>query len=121
VLQPPAAAPDGHGLRNPLVERNHALVVPLLNPAEVLEGRPARFGDPICLDLHGLGIRSIEALNGAYWIVAGPLDSQDSPFELYYWAATPQRPLKWCLDIPSVALCHPAIPREFLPWTVCSG
>lgn len=87
-----AATPSGGllvGLRNPLVERNRALVVPLLNPAEVLEGRSARFGDPTRLDLQGLGVRSIEALNGAYWIVAGPFDNHDSPFELYYWSGNP--------------------------------
>jgi hypothetical protein len=80
-----ATTPSGGlliGLRNALVERNRALVIPLLNPSEVLEGRSARFGDPVRLDLQGLGIRSIEALNGAYWIVAGLFSPQDSTFEL---------------------------------------
>jgi hypothetical protein len=87
-----ATTPSGGlliGLRNPLVDRNRALVVPLLNPAEVLTGRSARFGDPVRLDLHGLGVRSIEALKGAYWIVAGPFNDQVSPFELYYWSGNP--------------------------------
>lgn len=92
-----AASPTGGlliGLRNPLVHRTRALIVPLLNPTEVIEGGSARFGDPILLGLNGLGVRSMELLNDAYWIVAGPWGDQDSnlqftPFQLYYWSGKP--------------------------------
>lgn len=92
-----AATPSGGvliGFRNPLVDRNQALVVPLLNPAEVLEGGAARFGNPVHLDLNGAGVRSIEWVKGAYWIIAGPwgeqgADVSGSPFALYRWSGNP--------------------------------
>jgi hypothetical protein len=72
-----AATPDGGlliGFRNPIPD-GKALLVPLKNPGEVIRGKPARFGDPIFLDLGGLGIRSIErAADGLYLIVAGRHD-----------------------------------------------
>lgn len=79
--------PDGHslwiGLRNPLYEdgsrRRKAIVIPLLNPDEVIEqGSPARFGNYILLDLDGRGIRSIDytGTRKEYWITPGPASSQ---------------------------------------------
>jgi hypothetical protein len=38
------------GFRNPLPE-NRALIVPMLNPGEVINGRIPRFGDPLLLNL----------------------------------------------------------------------
>src|ERR1041385_7387829 len=52
-----AAAPEGHlliGFRNPIPE-GKALLVPLLNPNEVIEGKAPQFDAPILLDLGGLG------------------------------------------------------------------
>ena len=74
------------GFRNP-IPAHHALLVPLENPARVIAGERARFGEPLLLSLGGLGIRSI-----AYWktrkmylIVAGP--SGDSGVcKLYQWS-----------------------------------
>ena len=69
-----AATPEGKlliGLRNPLPQRR-ALVVPLENPAELIEGKTARFGLPIELDLDQRGIRSLELVGASYLIVAGP-------------------------------------------------
>jgi hypothetical protein len=77
-----AVGPDGKslwiGLRNPLYQdaskKRKAIVIPLLNPTEVVEqGKLARFGEPILLDLDGRGIRSIDYMDGwkEYWIVAG--------------------------------------------------
>jgi hypothetical protein len=69
-----AATIDGRlliGLRNPL-PRGRALVVPLQNPGELIEGKRARFGTPIELDLGRRGIRSIELVGSSYLIVAGP-------------------------------------------------
>ena len=91
-----AATPDGTlliGLRNP-VPQQRALVIPLLNPGEVINGVRARFGAPIELDLGQRGIRSIERVGSSYLIVAGP-PADSGSFALYRWsgqaadAATP--------------------------------
>jgi Protein of unknown function (DUF3616) len=88
-----AATVDGGlliGFRNPVPDRR-ALVVPLRNPAAVLESnaRPV-FGDLIRLDLGGRGIRSLERVGDALLIAAGPFnDAKQSPirpaFALYRW------------------------------------
>lgn len=82
-----AATPEGKlliGLRNPLPQRR-ALVVPLENPAELIEGKTARFGLPIELDLDQRGIRSLELVGASYLIVAGPTADRGS-FALYRWS-----------------------------------
>jgi hypothetical protein len=71
-----AATPDGRlliGFRNPLSGgKGKALLVTLLNPLEVIEGKRARFGNPIDLDLDHSGIRSIEfRKKNEYLIVVG--------------------------------------------------
>jgi len=85
-----AATPDGRlliGLRNPL-PRSRALVVPLENPGELIEGKRARFGAPIELDLGGRGVRSFELVGGSYLIVAGPT-ADSGTFALYRWSGKP--------------------------------
>jgi hypothetical protein len=67
------------------------LIVPLLNPGELIAGQPARFGPPIMLELGGLGIRSIAASSGKYLIVAGPYDS-DGQSVLYEWMGGGNKP-----------------------------
>ena len=82
-----AAAPDGSlliGLRNP-VPRGKALLIPLLNPAEVVHSGRAQFGQAIELALDGLAIRSIELVGLAYMIVAGP-PGKDGEFTLWQWS-----------------------------------
>ncbi|MES2324409.1 MAG: DUF3616 domain-containing protein [Pseudomonadota bacterium] len=82
-----AATPDGAlliGMRNP-APRGMALVVPLLNPAEVVEGHKARFGEAMELDLGGRAIRSMELVGLAYMIVAGPA-ADHGDFALYSWS-----------------------------------
>ena len=82
-----AATPDGAlliGLRNP-VPQQRALVIPLLNPGEVINGVRARFGTPIELDLGQRGIRSIERVASSYLIVAGP-PADSGSFALYRWS-----------------------------------
>ncbi len=82
-----AATPEGTlliGLRNPLPGQR-ALVIPLLNPDEVIAGSRARFGAPVELDLGRRGIRSIERVGSAYLIVAGPTADRGS-FALYRWS-----------------------------------
>jgi hypothetical protein len=85
-----AATPDGRlliGFRNP-VPRRRALIVSLLNPAEVIEGKRAKLGAAIELDLGGRGIRSIELVDSTYVIVAGPA-ADVGTFVLYRWSGRP--------------------------------
>lgn len=80
--------------RNPVPD-GKALLVPLENPAETLEGKKARFGQPIQLDLGGLGIRSLEYWpeRNTYLVVAGAFD--DCPaFQLFLWSGDPASPPK---------------------------
>jgi hypothetical protein len=87
------STPDGHlwiGFRNPLPE-NRAIVVPLLNPLEVIEGKKAKLGDPITLDLGGLGIRSIGRHKGKYLIIAGAYNEEQMP-KLFVWAGDASAP-----------------------------
>lgn len=94
-----AAAPDGCSLlialRNPRLD-DGAVLVPLLNPAEVLqEGKRPRFGEPIVLDLTmkaegkpiNLSIRSIEYCRqkGAYLIIGGPQNDLKC-FAMFSWS-----------------------------------
>ncbi|MES2572655.1 MAG: DUF3616 domain-containing protein [Verrucomicrobiota bacterium] len=81
-----SATPENHlliGFRNPVPE-GKALLIPLLNPNEVVQGANARFGDPIEIDLGGLGIRSIDFQAGRYLIIAGPIESVGAS-RLYEW------------------------------------
>lgn len=82
------------GFRNPILPDGKALLAPLANPAEVIQGTPAKFGDPVRLDLGGRGVRSIEYLprEGAYLIVAGPFDDDKegkTGFRLFRWCGDP--------------------------------
>jgi hypothetical protein len=72
------------GFRNP-IPQGRALVVPLQNPAELLAGKPARFGDPILLDLGGRGVRSMAFTGGRYLIIAGSYDAKGHS-HLYEWS-----------------------------------
>jgi Protein of unknown function (DUF3616) len=89
-----AATPDGAlmiGFRNPLRGGNvvngflvggKSLIVKLLNPLEVIEGKPARFDAPLELDLGSFGIRSLEyyAPENKYLIVAGAYhENEETP------------------------------------------
>lgn len=82
------------GFRNPIIQ-GKALLLPLKNPRQLVEqtGARADFGDPIELDLDGLGIRSIEYWEPEqrYLIVAGAYDGSDQ-FALYQWSGLAQPP-----------------------------
>lgn len=82
-----AATPEGHlliGFRNPLsggkvsseriLTNGKSLIVELVNPLEVIEGKAAEFAAPIVLGLNGLGIRGMEydTPRRLYFIIAGP-------------------------------------------------
>lgn len=86
-----AATPDQQlliGFRNPIPE-GKAILLRLANPRELLEKKNARamFGDPIELDLDGLGIRSVEYWKGqnCFILIAGAFDISDR-FYLYRWS-----------------------------------
>ena len=96
------ATPNGDLLiafRNP-IPKGKALVLPLTNPLELIQKDEkevkAILGEPIELDLGGLGIRSIEywQVYKVYLIVAGAYDGSDE-FALYWWLGnhqhTPQK------------------------------
>lgn len=80
------------GFRNPIPE-GRALIVPLLNPDEVVAGRRPRLAPSILLDLGGLGLRGMGSADHGYYLIAGPAD-READCRLYRWAggtATPQR------------------------------
>ena len=93
------ATPDGEilyiGFRNPQYfdradSKRKAIIVPLSNPKKVIEkGETPIFGDPILLNMDGLGIRSMEysRFHDSYFIIAGPRDEK-SGFALYRWSGT---------------------------------
>ena len=71
------------GFRNP-IPQGKALLVPLLNPEELLMGKRAVFGEPVTLALSGLGVRALSAHAGRYLIAAGSYDSGGRP-QLFAW------------------------------------
>lgn len=79
------------GFRNP-VPQSKALVLELLNPLEPMHGKPASFGEPLLLELGGLGIRSLSSWRGQYVIAAGHYE-HGATSKLYFWkgaSASPQ-------------------------------
>ena len=78
--------PEGRlwvGFRNP-IPNGRALIVPFLNPAGVLKGQSAQFGEPVLLDLDGYGIRDMAWNGGEYLIIAGSHNSEGTS-RLYRW------------------------------------
>jgi len=87
------ATPDGHlliGFRNPVPE-GKALLVPLLNPNEVMMGSPPKFGDAIQLDFGGRGIRDIAWYSGTYVIMGGSY-REGGDFRIYHWKGPGSQP-----------------------------
>jgi hypothetical protein len=86
--------PDGTlliGFRSP-VPNGRALIVPLLNPNDLIEGKSPRFGDPQLIDLGGLGLRGIGSTGHGYYLLAGAADDGDD-CRLFQWdggTATPR-------------------------------
>lgn len=104
-----AATPEGGlliGFRNPL-PAGKAMLVPLLNPAAVVDGTAQpQFGDTILLDLGQRGVRSIEWIRGRYVIAAGPFGAEGggepgSDFALFTWSG---RAGETAMRVPRVVL-----------------
>ena len=88
-----SATAEGHlliGFRSP-VPAGKSLLIPLLNPNEVMEGKPGNFGSAVQLDLGGLGIRDIAWHEGVYLIIAGASHG-GGHFQLYRWAGPGAKP-----------------------------
>jgi hypothetical protein len=62
------------GFRNPVFE-GRAIIIPLLNPEEVILGHQASFGDALLLNLGGLGLRGIGSMKDGYYVIGGPSGS----------------------------------------------
>ncbi len=71
------------GFRNP-VPGGRALLVPLLNPREMMDGARARLGEPVLLDLGGQGVRALSWWRGRYLVVAGD-PGEGGTSHLYTW------------------------------------
>ncbi|HRR33991.1 MAG TPA: DUF3616 domain-containing protein [Kiritimatiellia bacterium] len=71
------------GFRSPL-PGGSALLAPLDNPAETVNGQPPHFGAPVLLDLGGNGIRAmIRTANGFLILSGSPLSGGEA--RLYEW------------------------------------
>lgn len=96
-----AAGADGTslilGLRGPLRD-GRATLLRIENPFQAIAGTPVRLGEPILLNLHGRGVRSMDYVEsrGRYLIVAGPPTDADPGytdgprFRLYAWSGRAQ-------------------------------
>jgi len=92
------ASADGNrlyiGLRNPLAglrgaSGDRAIVIPLLNPGEIVEKSPEpRFGRPVLWNLGGRGIRDMvrSGHHRTTFVLAGPHGGKDGRFALYRWS-----------------------------------
>lgn len=90
-----AAGPGGSlwiAFRNP-VPLGKALIVPLLNPGEVIVGSPPRLGPAVRLDLEGLGIRDIARAGDRYVVVAGPAEG-GGRHRLFVWSGDHRAPVE---------------------------
>ena len=78
------------GFRNPKNKAKEALLVPLLNPTEIIkEGARAKLGDPVTLKLGGLGVRDMVAWRDGFLIIAGDFVDRFEP------GAKPSRVFSW--------------------------
>jgi hypothetical protein len=71
------------GFRNPVVG-GQALALPLLNPADTLEGEAPRFGGLRRIDLQGLGIAGLVRWRDRFLVMAAPV-GEDIVQRLFFW------------------------------------
>ncbi len=111
------ATAEGHlllGFRNP-IPNERALIVPMLNPNDVIKGFSARLGAPILLDLGGLGIRDMGYWRNKIYLLAGPYDTEKK-FRLFTWSGRPEDPveavkgLKFNRLTPEALVFYPELP-----------
>jgi hypothetical protein len=115
------ARPDGTLLiafRNP-VPKKKALMIPLLNPAELVRGGDprAQFGPAIQLDLGGNGVRDLVQRDGEYFVIAGARNGgHDSRFYRWDGSSAPELLHEWEARTfnPEAILSVPGRPDEFL-------
>lgn len=86
------------GFRNPIIQ-DQALLVPLLNPLEVITGARARLGKARFLDLAGRGVRDMVWLEDRYVIVAGSADGRGKA-RLYEWRPDEAEPRRLAIPLP---------------------
>ena len=77
------------GFRNPVPD-GLALIVPIENPTDIPWGAHPKIGEPIRLDLMGLGARGLSWWRGQYLIVAGPIAF--GPTAVFSWPGPGHRP-----------------------------
>jgi hypothetical protein len=78
------------GFRNPKTKAKDAILVPLLNPTEIIkEGARAQLGDPVTLKLGGLGVRDMVAWSDGFLIIAGDFEDR------FAEGAKPSRVFSW--------------------------
>lgn len=96
-----ASTPKGGlliGFRNPLLEKE-ALLVPLLNPAEVVAGNAQpHFGPPKRVDLDGTGIRGMARRGASYFLAA---ESEDNLPKIFRWDGLARRPKRILASLPN--------------------
>jgi hypothetical protein len=98
------------GFRSPLRE-GLALVLPLRNPAQTIEGQPPQFGAVFALNLGGRGVRAMARAQDGYLVVGGPT-ADNGDFALFHWRGgndTPQR-----LQQPALGTLRP---EALFAWT----
>lgn len=86
------------GFRAPLLGKE-ALLVPLLNPAEVIaaQARP-HFGPPKRVDLGGTGIRGMARRDASYLLAA---ESEDNLPKIFRWDGLARRPKRILVSLPN--------------------
>lgn len=104
-----SATPDGGlmiGFRTP-VHEDKAILLPLRNPLEVVQGLEPIFGTPIQLNLGGIGIRGLEQFAGTY-VIATESDTGKTYPQLFAWDG----------QTPSVRRLFAQLPQNFNPESV---
>lgn len=98
------------GFRNPL-RAGKALVLPLLNPADVVAGQAPRFGAAVALDLGGRGVRAMSRTSDGYLVVGGPVVGgpvvgvDANSFALFHWRGGSDTPQ--ALALPALGTLRP--------------
>lgn len=98
-----SATPGGGlmlGFRAPLAD-DMAIMVEIRNPAAlVAEEEAADIADPVCVDLGGRGIRSLERVDNGYLMVGGKIGDEKKA-KLFHWSGSEDaEPVELDVDLP---------------------